>query len=156
MGSQRVRHDWAALLSLSFFQKKTPVHMSYQHPRMLLAGIHLGWAMRTQPGRTLSQNDWPETTQEIIPSYKTQDREPQGRPVLLGPHTLLLSAQAPLPNKVSLSARVSPWTIHFSVLDKSPLLCPGRGSPSCYNSSKFIKEGIWRPLIYCQFVKKSS
>ena len=68
MGSQRVRQDWANLLSLSFFQNKTPVHMSYQHPRILLARIHLGWAMRTQPGRTLSQSDWPETTQKIIPS----------------------------------------------------------------------------------------
>ena len=36
----------------------------------------------------------------------------------------------PFPIKsLALSAHVSPWTIHFRVLDKSPLLGPGRGSP---------------------------
>ena len=35
----------------------------------------------------------------------------------------------------ALSARVSPWTIHFWMLDKSPLLGPGRGLPSCNRSS---------------------
>ncbi|XP_043299951.1 uncharacterized protein LOC122425533 [Cervus canadensis] len=28
-------------------------------------------------------------------------------------------------------AHVSPWTIHFGVLDKNPVLGPGRGPPSC-------------------------
>ena len=38
----------------------------------------------------------------------------------------------PFPMKsLALSARVSPWTIHFRVLDKSPLSGPGRGPPSC-------------------------
>ena len=38
----------------------------------------------------------------------------------------------PFPIKsLALSARVSPRTIHFRVLDKSPLLGPGRGPPSC-------------------------
>ena len=42
--------------------------------------------------------------------------------------TLLLSAWVPLPDKsLALSAHVSPWTIYFQVLDKSPLLGPGRG-----------------------------
>ena len=45
---------------------ETPVHMSYQPPRILLTGIHLGWAMFAPPVRTLSQNDWPETTQKLI------------------------------------------------------------------------------------------
>ena len=36
----------------------------------------------------------------------------------------------PFPIKpLALSAHVSPWTIHFRVLDKSPLSGPGRGSP---------------------------
>ena len=30
---------------------------------------------------------------------------------------------------LALSAHVSPWTIHFRVLDKSPVLGPGRGPP---------------------------
>ena len=36
----------------------------------------------------------------------------------------------------ALSARVSPQTAHFRVLDKSPLSGPGRGPPSC-NSARY-------------------
>ena len=37
---------------------------------------------------------------------------------------------------LALSAWVSPWTIHFQVLDKSPFLGSGRYPPSCnYNNS---------------------
>jgi hypothetical protein len=34
---------------------------------------------------------------------------------------------------LALSAHVSPQTIHFQVLDNSPLSGPGRGPPSCYS-----------------------
>ena len=44
-----------------------PVHMPYEAPRTL-SGIHLGRAMHAPPGRTLSQNDWPETTWKLTPS----------------------------------------------------------------------------------------
>ena len=38
----------------------------------------------------------------------------------------------PFPLKsLALSAHVSPWTIHFQVLDKSLVSDPGRGPPSC-------------------------
>ena len=38
----------------------------------------------------------------------------------------------PFPIKsLALSAHASPRTIHFRVLDKSPVLGPGRGPPSC-------------------------
>ena len=38
----------------------------------------------------------------------------------------------PFPVKsLALSAHVSPWIIHFRVLDKSPVSGPGRGPPSC-------------------------
>ena len=41
----------------------------------------------------------------------------------------------PFPIKsLALPAHVSPWTIHFRVLDKSPVSGPGRGPPSCNNS----------------------
>ena len=41
----------------------------------------------------------------------------------------------PFPVKsLALSACVSPRTIHFQVLDKSPLSGPGRGTPSCNRS----------------------
>ena len=40
--------------------------------------------------------------------------------------------RCPFPVKsLALSAHVSPWTIHFRVLDKSPVSGPGRGPPSC-------------------------
>ena len=62
--------------------------------------------------------------------------EPHGRAVLLGSFTLLLSALAPFPKKsLALSAHVSPWTIQFQVLDKSPVSGPGRGPPSCNNTT---------------------
>ena len=47
---------------------KRRCHSSYQPPRILLAGIHLGWVMPVPAGRTLSQTDWPETTGKLIPS----------------------------------------------------------------------------------------
>ena len=44
--------------------------------------------------------------------------------------------RCPFPMKsLALSARVSPWTIHSRVLDESPVLGPGRGPPSCNNST---------------------
>ena len=47
----------------------------------------------------------------------------------------------PFPIKsLALSAHVSPWTIHFGVLDKSPVLGPGRGPPS-WNRT-IVKSGI--------------
>ena len=47
----------------------------------------------------------------------------------------------PFPIKsLALSADVSPWTIHFWVLDKSPVSGPGRGSLSCNNISSFWWE----------------
>ena len=42
-------------------------HQSICPPRILLAGSHFGWAMHVPPGRTLSQSDWPETTQKLTP-----------------------------------------------------------------------------------------
>ena len=47
----------------------------------------------------------------------------------------------PFPIKsLSLSAHVSPWTIHFRVLDKSPVLGPGRGPSSCNNTAEVVNE----------------
>ena len=36
-------------------------------PRIALASIHLGLVIPVPPGRTLSHNDWPKTTQKLIP-----------------------------------------------------------------------------------------
>ena len=46
-------------------QKETP-HVQ-PAPRILLAGIHLGWTRRAPPGKTLSQNDWLKPTRKLIP-----------------------------------------------------------------------------------------
>ena len=47
----------------------------------------------------------------------------------------------PFPTKsLALSACVSPWTIHFLVLDKSPLSGPGRGPTSCHMLSVLERE----------------
>ena len=51
----------------------------------------------------------------------------------------------PFPIKsLALSAHVSPWTIHFRVLDKSPVSGPGRGPPSCN------KWQLWRGLFFTE------
>ena len=51
----------------------------------------------------------------------------------------------PFPIKsLALSAHVSPRTIHFQVLDKSPVSGPGRGPPS-YN-----KWRLWRGLFFAE------
>ena len=53
----------------------------------------------------------------------------------------------PFPIKsLALSAHVSPWTIHFRVLDKSPVSGPGRGTPSCNRATEvtelWLSKGI--------------
>ena len=47
---------------------------------------------------------------------------------------------------LALSAHVSPRTIHFRVLDKSPVSGPGRGPPSCNKSAREFERtlvGMW-------------
>ena len=60
----------------------------------------------------------------------------------------------PFPIKsLALSAHVSPWTIHFRVLDKSPVLGPGRALLSCNNSTKIFFLGrntIFKTLSYSE------
>ena len=112
-----------------------------QPPRVLLAGIHLGWEMRAPPGRTLSQ-----TTGQT--RWLARDN-PETYPMTIKPETVSHVAEQfswvhlpccsppgrPFPIKsLALSARVSPRIIHFRVLDKNPLLGPGRESPSCNTS----------------------
>ena len=80
-------------------QKETP-HV-LPPPRVLLSGIHFGWAMPSPPGSSLSQDDWPTTTWKLTQLPSTQVCEAQGRAFLLASLILLLSAQAPLPNNVS-------------------------------------------------------
>ena len=93
---------------------------------------HPYWLNKACTTRKNSESEWlakdnPETNPITVKP------KPHGRAVILGFLTLLLSTRAPMPNKKSLalSAHVSPWTIHYWVLDKSPVLGSGRGPPSC-------------------------
>ena len=75
--------------------------------------------------------------------------QPDTNPITIKPETASHAAEqfswVPLPycspsgcpfpiKSLTLSAHVSPQTIHFRVLDKSPVLGPGRGPPSCYKT----------------------
>ena len=106
--------------------KETRVHMSYQHLRILHAGILLAWVMRASRGRTSSDNGWPETTLKLILLPKIPD---YGKATLLDSLTLLFSTQgAPSQGSLLLPHHVCVlW--HFCMLDKSQLAGPRRGSP---------------------------
>ena len=116
-------------------QKET-LHV-WPPPRILLSGFHLGWTRLAPPGRTLSQNDWLKTTRKLIPSSLNPRHQAMWQSCSSGfpyPTALHLGA-LPFPIKsLALSAHVSPRTIHFWVLDKSPVLGPGRVPPSFNNS----------------------
>ena len=92
---------------------------------------HPSWLNKARTTRKDSESEWiakdnPETSPITI--------KPEGRAVLLASLTRMLSARAPIPiQSLALSACVSPRTIHFWVVDKSPGLGPGRGPPSCNN-----------------------
>ena len=81
-------------------------------------------------------------------------QSPETNPITIKPETASHMAEqfswVPLPycsppgcpfpiKSLALSAHVSPWIIHFRVLDKSPVLGPGRGLPSC-NSSTVVNN----------------
>ena len=92
-------------------------------PPRILSGIYLGWSRCALPGRALSQNDWPKTTLNLIPSPKIRGCEPHGRAVLLVPW-------------VTLSKKLSCFVSMCVSLDNSflnvrqePTLRPWKGSP---------------------------
>ena len=78
---------------------------------------------------------------------------PETNPIIIKPKTESHMAEQfswiPLPycspsgwpftiKSLALSAHVSPQTIHFRVSDKSPLLGPGRGPPSCNRTTREV------------------
>ena len=114
-------------------RKETPAPVtSCQAPRFLVLESILverfTWHQeRPQVRSNMSQARWlardnPETKTFAL-NTETESHSSPGFPYLL------LSAQVPLPSKVS--GFVFPQMIHFWVLDKSPLLGPGRTPPSC-------------------------
>ena len=88
--------------------------------------------MHVPPGRTPRQNDWPETTPKLTPSlYNPRPRAKWQSSSPGFPYPAALHLSAPSQWSLLLCQHVSPQIIHFWVLDKSPLLAPGRGPLSC-------------------------
>ena len=81
------------------------------------------------------------TTRKDSESEWLAKDNPETNPTTIKPKTVSHVAELfswfPLPccpfpiKSPALSAHESPWTIHFWVLDKSPVSGPGRGPPSC-------------------------
>ena len=108
-------------------QKETPrVHLP---PRIPLASMHLGWVMCAPLGRTESEwlaKDNPETNSiTIIP--KTAGHVAELFSWVPSPYCSPPGCPFPI-KSLALSAHVSPWAIHFWVLDKSRF-GPWKGSP---------------------------
>ena len=101
-------------------------------PRILLSGIHLGWT-KMCTSRKDSESEWlakdnPKTNPITI---KPETASHMAEPFSWVPLPYCSPPGCPFPIKsLDLSAHVSPWTIHFWVLDKSPVSGPGRGPPS--------------------------
>ena len=111
-------------------RKETPrVHPL---PRIPLASIHLGWAMREPPGKTELEwlaKDHLETNPITIKPDIANHAAEQFSWV---PLPYCSPSGCPFPIKsLALSAHVSPRTIQFRMLDKSPVSGPGRGPSSC-------------------------
>ena len=92
--------------------------------------------------------------QEELESVWLAKDNPETNPIIIKPETVShvteLFSWVPLPScspprypfpikSFALSAHVSPRTIHFRVLDKSPVSGPGRG-PLSYNNIKSINS----------------
>ena len=97
---------------------------------------HPSWLNKACTTRNDSESEW------------LAKDNPETNPITIKPktasHVIELFSWVPLPycsppghpfpvKPLALSAHVSPRTIYFWVLDKSPVLGPGRGPPSCNN-----------------------
>ena len=107
-------------------------HVSNHFPESFSV-IHLRWTRRAPPGRTL-ELEW------------LAEDNPETNPISVKPetasHETELFSWVPLPccsppacsfpvKSLALSAHVSPQTVHFRVLVKSPIPGSGKGPPSC-------------------------
>ena len=109
---------------------------TFQNPSLW----HPSWLNKAYTTRKDSESEW------------LAKDNPETNPITIKPETASPVAElfswvllpycspprCPFPIKsLALSAYVSPWTIHFRVLDKSPVLSPGIGPPSFNNSVIF-------------------
>ena len=117
---------------------------------------------------TTSQNPshWhPSSLNKVCTTRKDSESEwlakdyPETNPITIKPktasHVAELFSWVPLPycsppgcpfpiKSLALSAHVSSWTIHFRVLDKSPVSGPGRGPTFCNNMVHILEW--WRSV----------
>ena len=101
-------------------------------PPRILTDIHLGWKRCAPPGRTLSQNDWPKTTQKRIPLPQNPRLRATWQSSSLGfPYPAALCPRCLFPIKsLALPAHVSSDNYFPTrTLDKSLLLGPWKGPP---------------------------
>ena len=107
-------------------------------PRIPLASIHLGWAMRAPPGKTLIGMIGQRPPGNWSRHHKTRDWEPH-RAALLGSLALLLSPRAPFPIKSLVCQHVC-LRRHFTSERQTSAQFGAleRGPPSC-NRMRFSK-----------------
>ena len=130
--------DWTELNLKSSGKVKRRHHMSDHLPESSLASI---WLNKVCTTRKDSESEWlakdsPEMNPITIKPETGRHVAEQFSWVLLS-YCSLFGHTFPI-KSLALSAYVSPWTIHFWVLDKSP----GRSPPSC-NSTR-----IWRHQLF--------
>ena len=103
---------------------------------------HTSWLNKAYTTRKDSESEWlakdnPETNPITIKRETVSSVAELFSWVSL-PYCSPLGCPFPI-KSLALSAHVSPQTIHFQVLDKSPVLGPGRGPPSCNTIIKTLK-----------------
>ena len=133
MGLLRVGHDWATDLIWFYIVKLImfPLWLAIVINFYFLSGywlwklINIFYFCDYITHLIPLYHDW---YRKIIDLYITKTREQFSWVPL--PYCSPPGCPFPIKSLV-LSAHVSPRTIHFRVLDKSPVLGPGRGPPSC-------------------------
>ena len=177
MGSQRVGHDWATEFSWTEHWNYPPwpdttviVCMSYFMTGGKKHGTNkpppTGWVQEgSKSCPTTSKNpcwhpSWMSNASGLWVKMSGL-RQGETNPITINPETVSRVAEqfswVPLPSalprlpfpikSITLSAHVSPWTIHFQTLGKSPLSAPGRCSPSYNTFSQYHFEQLSGSLI---------
>ena len=106
---------------------------------------HPSWLNKAWTTRKDSESEW--LTKDNLETNPIIIKPETASQVFMGSLTLLLSTRCSFPIKsLALSACVSPQTIHFWVLDKSPVLGPGRGAPPATISFLYflIETKYWK------------
>ena len=113
--------------------------------------IHLGWTRHAPPGRNLESGWLAKDNLETNPNtIKPETASHVAEQVSWVPLTYCSLPGHTFPIKfLALSAHVSPLTIHFWVLDKSPVSVPRRGPPSC--NTLICLFSSWVTPITCCF-----